>query len=210
MDALQKEGVKKTAVERALAVLVEQSKVNKKEYGKAKIFLLAQDALQLPDDQDIAHTDSQINLLSQELVQTKDRIAQHRQRATALKAEYTLQEALLRVSSFEQQLQKKSDKREQLGDGSALLSKEDKLLIDMQYYDTRTAWKKYRSLVNNILDQIGEGTGKKKSELTEEIGIETDEDVSVNFADFPEIANPLRTNKCSSSSRSAKRRRRGD
>lgn len=189
MDALQKEGVKKTAVERALATLVENGQVNKKEYGKAKIFLLAQDKLDLPDAEDMASTDAELRTLSEKLNGLNSAIEEKKGRLAHLKSQYTFEGASERVEKLSDELTTKLARRERLGDGSALMSKEEKLNVEKAYSDMRLLWKKYSSLVKGIVDQISEATGKKRSELYEEIGVETDEDVNVNFAEFPEIGN---------------------
>lgn len=192
MDALQKEGVKKTAVERALATLVENGQVNKKEYGKAKIFLLAQDKLDLPDAEDMASTDAELRALSERKCELDGTIEENRSRLAHLKSQYTLENATERVQVLTDELTTKLARRERLGDGSALMSKEDKLNVEKAYSEMRSMWKKYSSLVKGIVDQISEATGKKRSELYEDIGIETDEDVKVNFTDFPDIDHSLK------------------
>lgn len=207
VDALQKEGVKKTAVERSLATLVETGKVKKKEYGKAKIFLLAQDQLELPDAKDMASTDAEMRTLSQRLTQVNSNIDEKRERVAQLKSQYTLEGATQLISKLEDELTLKMAKRERLGDGSALMSKEEKAGIEKAYYDVRSLWKKYHVLVKSIVDQIGEATGKKRSELYEEIGIETDEEAKVDIADFPEIENPLKAKRGVAQGRSASAKR---
>lgn len=207
VDSLQKHGVKKTAVERSLATLVEKGDVNKKEYGKAKIFLLAQDKLKLPDSQDAAATDVDLRTLTETLSETEGRLGTLRDRTAYLKGQLTLEEVTQRLNKLEDQLVSKSAKRERLGDGSSLMSKEEKANGDKRYYDIRQLWKKYKRLVKEVLDQISEATGKKISELNEDIGIETDEDVNVKFTDFPDIPNPLKANRTQPSNRIAKRHR---
>lgn len=207
VDALQKQGVKKTAVERALATLVEKGQVNKKEYGKAKVFLLAQDKLELPNAEDVTSLDKQVSDLVGKLNQCNQRVALKSEDATSLKSQYTLQDAKKRVDFLEGEIALKTSKRSKLGDGSMLFSKEEKLAIDKSYYDLRLLWKRYRGLVNRIIDQISEGTGKKKSELNGEIGIETDEDVNVNLHEFVEIANPSAVRKGGLLDRNGKRQR---
>lgn len=187
--------MKKTAVERALATLVEKGQVIKKEYGKAKIFLLAQDKLDQPNTEDIASSDAKIRELTSEYEQCSQNLSSKREKVASLKSQYTLQDAKKRVESLEDELASKTAKRAQLGDGSMLMSKEEKLAIDKSYFDLRSLWKKYKALAASVLDQISEGTGKRKEELREEIGIETDEDVNVNLTDFVEVANPKTTRK---------------
>lgn len=184
--------MKKTAVERSLASLVEDGLVNKKEYGKAKIFLLRQDTLDLPDDIESASTDAQLHDLTSQLQTLSQELSQKRERIAHLKSQYTLDDAMQRLTKLREDLETKQERRQRLGDGSALMSKQDKLQLDMGYFRVRAAWKKYLKLVRDIVDQIAEASGKKRGELYEEIGIETDEDANVNLMDMPEIDNPMK------------------
>lgn len=193
VDALQKQGVKKTAVERALASLVEQGAVNKKEYGKAKIFLLAQERLDLPDASDLEQLESDLRSLSEQLAATKERVAALRTTASSLRAQPTLREARARADAAKEKLEEQRSKRERLGDGSSLISRDEKLALDKAYYDKRALWKKYRGIVKGVVEQVAEASGRKPAELKEEMGYEADEDVDVAFADFPDIANPMKT-----------------
>lgn len=47
-DALQKDGLKKAAVEKCLKSLSDADKITVKEYGKAKIYLAKQDNFEIP------------------------------------------------------------------------------------------------------------------------------------------------------------------
>lgn len=207
VDALQKEGVKKTAVERSLAALVEKGQVHKKEYGKAKIFILDQSHLELPDADDIAETDARLRTLTETLQSVQQRLGSKRERVAELRAQLTLEEAQEKVRNLQDDLTTKRARRERLGDGSALMSKEDKVGIDKEYGSMRTAWKKYSRMVKEIIDQIGEATGKTKKDLYEEVGVETDEEVKVNICDFPEVTVAKRGSGGAGRSDSAKRQR---
>eukprot|EP00958_Prasinococcus_capsulatus_P006708 scaffold625_cov420-Prasinococcus_capsulatus_cf.AAC.61 len=58
-DAFQKFGIKKTAIERALAELATQGKVVCKEYGKAKVYLAEQEGLATLSSEEIAQLDAE-------------------------------------------------------------------------------------------------------------------------------------------------------
>lgn len=209
VDALQKHNVKKTAVERSLASLVEQGIVTKKEYGKAKIFILAQDKIQLPDPDEVKELDDEIKSLATDLQQAEDRVAAQRAHLASLKAEYTLEGARERSEQLEKDIKQKEEKRALLGDGSKLMSKEDKLKLEQTYYNTKTMWKKYKRIVKDIAGHIGEATGKKDKELFEEMDVDTDEAVNVKISDFPDIQNPSKKQRrlSSSNNKAIKRQR---
>lgn len=207
VDALQKHNVKKTAVERSLASLIEKGKVSKKEYGKAKIFIVRQDSIEMPDEDEMVNLDTEIKTLNTQLTDVTARTNKLQDELALLNKEYTLEEARKRDEELTNELAKKEQKREGLGDGSKLISKDDKFKMDHTYYNVRSLWKKYKRIVIDITDQIGEATGKKNAELHEEIGIETDEAVNVNISDFPEIQNPLKTKRTIPATCAPKRQR---
>lgn len=207
VDALQKNGVKKTAVERSLASLVEKGTVSKKEYGKAKIFILAQDKIELPDPEEVKQLDEEIKSLTDDLSQATERVNAHRTKLSALKKEYTLEEAKARNAQLAAELTEKDAKRNALGDGSKLTSKEDKLKLEQNYYDTKLLWKRYKRIVKDIAGHIGEATGKKNSELFEDMAVETDESVNIKISDFPDIQNPSKSRRVANPKRAIKRQR---
>lgn len=207
VDALQKHNVKKAAVERSLAMLVEKGKVSKKEYGKAKIFIVRQDKIDMPDDDDMVKLDAEIKTLTSHLTDAAARTEKMQGELVLLNKEYTLEEARKRNEELTNELDKKEEKREALGDGSELVSKDDKLKMDHTYYNVRSLWKKYKRIVTDIANQIGEATGKKNAELYEEMGIETDKAVNVDISDFPEIQNPLKTKRSTTAMCAPKRQR---
>lgn len=194
VDALQKFNVKKTAVERSLASLVEKASVTKKEYGKAKIFIASQQSIKLPDPDEVKSLDEKIATLTTQSEELTQNLNGHRCRISDLASQLTLTQAKEQVAKLEQDLQRKEKKLKSLGDGSALMSKEDKQKLELSYYKVRTTWKKYKRMVTDITEQISEGMGTKPKDLYEQIGIETDEEMKMQLADFPEITNPAKRN----------------
>lgn len=207
VDSLQRHGVKKTAVERSLASLVEKGSVSKKEYGKAKIFILRQDKIDLPDPEEVSRLDAEVNTLTAELTDVTERNENLQSALTALKQEYTLDQAKARDGHLADELARKEEKRSTLGDGSKLMTKEDKLKLENDYYNIRALWKKYMRIVTEIVNQIGEAMGKKNSELFEDMGIETDESVNIKISDFPDIQNPMKVRRLANPNRAIKRQR---
>lgn len=206
VDALQKEGVKKTAVERSLASLVEKKTVTKKEYGKAKIFILAQQHIALPDPDEVARLETELVAHAKELEDTTTRVSAMKERLANLGGQLTTDDAKEKVSALEKQLESKSKKREALGDGSALVTADEKHKLELSYYTMKSLWKKYRRIVKDITDMVGEATGQKAKMLHEEMDLETDEEAGVSPNDFPDIENPAKRRK-ESQTRPGKKRR---
>ncbi|CAN8074391.1 unnamed protein product [Agarophyton chilense] len=192
VDSLQKSGVKKTAVERSLASLVEKKLVTKKEYGKAKIFIASQDIIEIPNPDEVKRLDEEISELQEQLSSISGETDQLSGVASALRAELTLDEAKKRTKELIEETEQKEQKLASLGDGSSLMSKEDKEKLELFYYQARSLWKKYKRIVTDITDAIGEASGKKLEELFEELGIDSDAAANVKLSDFPDMKNPVK------------------
>lgn len=195
VDSLQKAGIKKTAAERSLASLVEKKLVTKKEYGKAKIFIAAQELINIPSQEEVDELDAEIKKLQEELSSVSGQVDELSKNANRLRSELTLEEAKEKAAELNEAIEAKEKKIRSLGDGSTLMSKEDKQKLELSYYHARSLWKKYRRIVTDITDAVGEASGKKRSELFEELAIESDEAANVKLGDFPEIANPAKRQK---------------
>jgi 26S proteasome regulatory subunit, ATPase 3, interacting protein len=192
VDALQKFGVKKTGVERALAALVAKGVVSKKEYGKMSIFILAQDKLELPDQGETEVTDIEIKDLSGKIQVLGEDISNLREQIARLQSIRTLEEAREELQRLESEISTKEAKLEKVGDGSELIDEEEKLQLETAYFKVFSAWKKRKSMVRNVADLIGESSGMKAKDFYSEVGVETDEDVNIDIAQFPEIKNPCK------------------
>lgn len=192
VDSLQKSGIKKAAVERSLASLVEKKLVSKKEYGKAKVFIAAQDAIDISDAEEIKRLEDELKSRRGELQEASERVNQLRKETNILTNEYTMDESKEMLSKLSSKLEQKKRKRGLLGDESNLISKDDKTKLEYSYYQARSLWKKCRRIVSDITDAIGEASGKKRTELFEELSIESDEAANVSLKEFPEISNPAK------------------
>lgn len=207
VDALQRSGVKKTAVERSLASLVSKGTITKKEYGKAKIFIVSQVSFVPPDADELRHLDEQLADTTARLATLQERVGEMEAVLADLKQQLTFAEATARSELLADEMRAKEAKLDTLGDGSTLVTKEEKVRWEMEYYKVRNLWKKYKSLITDITDQISEATGQKPSELHEQMGIETDESVDIQISHFPDIRNPLKSTRTTSSTRVVKRLR---
>lgn len=184
--------MKKTGAERALASLVAQGTIHKKEYGKSNIFILSQDKLELPDVEETAAVDEETKQLSTRTAELDESIGGLRARVAELNGTLSLDDAQAELERVSAVAAEKEEKLSRLGDGSALMTKEDKLKVETKYFTLLAAWKSRKKLVKNIADMVGESSGMKPSEFYETVGVEVDEEVDVNIANFPQIENPAK------------------
>jgi hypothetical protein len=207
VDSLQRQGIKKTGAERALASLVSQGVVHKKEYGKSNIFILSQSNLELPDADATAAVDEEIKTLTARTAELDEAIGGLRVRSSELSSILSLDDARAEMERLSAVVSEKEAKLARLGDGSSLLTKEDKLKVETKYFGLLSAWKSRKKLVKNIADIVGESSGMKTKEFYEKVGVELDEDVGVNIVDYPHIDNPARAARNAQGGRPTKRLR---
>lgn len=206
VDALQADSIKKSGVERSLAALVEAGEVTRKEFGKTKLYLQCQAKISLPDEETAAAEVSEVETLSKKVEELDAQIARLRGTESGLKHTLTLDAARAELAEVEKDVCEKKAELEALGDPDELPTEEDKRKVEINYYKCRTAWKKRKKTVKNIVDTISENMGKKPAELMEIIGLETDKDVGADLAEFKDIADPSKAKK-KGSKPAAKRRR---
>lgn len=190
VDALQTAGVKKAGAERALASLLAKGTVTKKEYGKINIFLLAQSTILLPDTAEMETVDAEVKDLTAKIHSLDEELAGLNSHVAELQSVRTLSEAIEENKKIDAEIAAKEAKLAMLGDGSALLTKEQKFEVESAYYQLLTAWKKRKKIVKNISDVIGESSGMKTQDFYEEVGVELDEDSHCTMEDFPDIPDP--------------------
>lgn len=192
VDSLQKSGLKKTGAERALASLVAKGTVHKKEYGKSNIFILSQGGLELPDAEEAAAVDAEVKELTARVGELGETLGGLRGRVSELQGTLSLDEAVAELERVTAVVAAKEERLSKLGDGSRLLSKEDKLAVEAKYFALLSAWRTRKRLVKNVADAIGESCGMKAKEFYGTVGVETDEDAGVDLAGFPQVENPAK------------------
>ncbi|KAA8497425.1 Homologous-pairing protein 2-like [Porphyridium purpureum] len=192
VDALQKDGVKKKGVETALAALVEDGAVMVKEYGKAKIYLAAQQAIELPSPEEMHAIDEQIKAKDAELkALVKSSEEQHRVNA-ALKSQMTEQEARQELLKLEADAHDMHAKLDKLGDPANLISAEQMQAVGVKLFKAKALWKKRRRQATDIVETFCESMNKKPSVLCEELCVERDEDVGVALQNVPNGEDPTK------------------
>lgn len=207
VDSLQREGIKKAAAERALASLVSKGSLHRKEYGRANIFIVSQEGIDLPDADEAAAVDDEIKALTAASAEADERIAALRARSAQLGGTLSVEEATAEVARLDEVIEEKKARREVCGDASNLMSKEDKLKAEAAYFLYLSAWKKRKKMVKNIADAIGESSGMKPSEFYEKVGVEDDEAAGVALADFPQIEDPTKAARKAGVKRPVKRQK---
>jgi len=195
VDALQKENIKKAAVERALASCLAAETVVAKEYGKAKVYMCSQSGIELPSPEEMAEMDANISTLGARLKELDAEAQEIMALNQALKVELTEEQAAEKVAENEKLIAIMQEKLEKLGDGSNLISREEMEKIELKLFKAKAEWKKRKRLANDVVDQISEGMNKKPKLLAQEIGLELDEEIGVSIDNLPAASDPTKKRK---------------
>uniref|UniRef100_A0A7S3EN79 Homologous-pairing protein 2 winged helix domain-containing protein n=1 Tax=Rhodosorus marinus TaxID=101924 RepID=A0A7S3EN79_9RHOD len=137
VDGLQSKGLKKTACERALNVLVENGNVTLKEFGKAKIFLCRQDSIEIPDEQEMLQMDSEITHKAHELKQLTEKRQVLEKQISALNTAISLSDAISKCDQLSEEIAESKRKLDAMGPESEQVTEEEKKRVEDQYKKMR-------------------------------------------------------------------------
>lgn len=181
-SSLQREGVGKSAVEKALDQLVKENKIFMKLNGKQKIYCLIQpDSATAEDQKEIQSIDEEMLETNLVLRQVEDKFKESEVELKMLRGSISTEEAKIKVIEIEKavaELKSKLDKLSSKNVGSNLSEKE-KEQVKKDYEKVTKEYRKRKRLCMDILDSILENYPKPKKALFEDIGIETDESVNM-------------------------------
>ncbi|GFT06153.1 homologous-pairing protein 2 homolog [Nephila pilipes] len=169
----------KTAVMKALEILVNDGKVKEKTYGKQKIYFVDQNEFANSDNADLMRMDAEINNMTNTLNDLQKQIKVAESQLDAIDKSLTTEEAELELEKIKNELPQLRLKLESLESNTGRISPEEKNAL----YEARKKyckeWQKRKRLANDMLDAILEGYPKTKKHLFEEVGMETDGDLKV-------------------------------
>lgn len=171
-----KTGLKKGAVERALAELVEKQHATCKEYGKSKIYITKQANISLPSDEEMKALDAQLGERTNELDEVSAKCQHFQGELQRLVAEPRTADAQSRVQQLQTEIidaKARCAKWEQRAGG---YDESKRRLILKNHQAALRAWKRRKHLVKSIVQQMADGMERRPSDLSIEMGIEEDKE----------------------------------
>lgn len=174
----------KTAVQKALDELVSQNKIIEKIYGKQKVYcILQQDENTDPEamNTEIAKMDKDIMILTDMLQTNEQKIKNGEHELKNLLNSLTNEEARIEIGKLEKESTKLKEKLRVLSENASPISPEDKEKVEKVHTKNMKEYRKRKRICSDIVDSILEGYPKRKKDLVEEMGLETDEDVGCNI-----------------------------
>ena len=183
-------------VKRTLARLAEEGTLKVKQYKKALIYVVNQDSFDKPSDEELAAMDVQIKELKEEISALDSDIVNLAGRNKFLNDQMSNEDLAADVERLREEAEAKRAKLESLQSSDRELLTEaaiDKL--EILYRNAHRAWKKRKRMVKDCIDLICDQSGKKPKDMMEVMGIETDEEVGVDYATLPPPTRPKKRQK---------------
>ncbi|XP_026815943.1 homologous-pairing protein 2 homolog isoform X2 [Rhopalosiphum maidis] len=177
---LQRQGIGKSAVEKALDQLVKEDKIFMKLNGKQKIYCVVQPDSTAEDQKEIQLIDEELAKTTEALREVERKYKQSEIEVKTLQGTYSTEEAKRKVSEMEKIVSELKSKLDKMSKTSGnVVSSKDKEKVKKEYETVTKEYRKRKRMCTDILDSILENCPKPKKALFEEIGIETDESVGM-------------------------------
>ncbi|KAH9316733.1 hypothetical protein KI387_025360, partial [Taxus chinensis] len=185
-DALQKYGLKKTAVQKALDALAEGGQISFKEYGKQKIYIARQDQFSIPNTDELDQMKKENEKLQKTLAAETNAINEVEGEIRALEANLTLEQIREKEIKLRHEVCEMETKLNILREGTVLVKPEERKKVQDTYNEKINQWRRRQRAFKELWGTITENMPKDLKEFKEELGIETDEDVGVSFQAYSE------------------------
>jgi len=171
----------KTAVEKSLETLSEDGKIDKKTYGKQKVFAPCQSKYGDYNENELKGLDCNIKELQEELTLLSSQVKKKDNELNGLSSQIKTEDAVAAIENLIKENEVLKDRIQKLKTGTVLITKGERKKIFENKEKNVSHWRKRKRLTTDIVDSILEGYPKSKKDLLEEVGMETDEEVGVSF-----------------------------
>lgn len=170
----------KSAIQKGLDDLVSKGKVLEKVYGKQKVYCIVQNDQNVDPDKlrdEMDQMEKTILNLSETLQSQEQKIKNTEFELKNLANSMTTEEAKKEKEKLEKEVDRLKTKLKALSEVGTPISPEEKSRIEKEHEKYMKEYRKRKRICMEIIDSILEGYPKKKKDLIEELGIETDEEV---------------------------------
>ncbi|XP_009770595.1 homologous-pairing protein 2 homolog [Nicotiana tabacum] len=186
-DSLQKFNLKKAPIQKVLDNLCDSGKISFKEYGKQKIYLARQDQFDIPDSEELNKMKEENANLQEKLDEQKKATSEVEAEIKSLQSNLTLEEIHAKEAKLRKEVDEMEKKLIKLRGGVTLVSPEERKAIEGLYSEALNQWRRRKRMFRDVWDAITENSPKNPKEFKEELGIENDDDVGVDFQSFADL-----------------------
>ena len=172
----------KTVVQKALDSLVDSGQITCKLCGKtSKLYFAKQEGKDVATKEQLIELDTHIDSLQDKLEELTKKADELRAKRDVLASTRTLQELRDYRVQIEQDVEKARIRKDELIELSQGITPEEAAKMIKQFSDRCDQWKQRKSKCIEIIDALCEASDKKRSELIEEVGLETDESCNIQL-----------------------------
>lgn len=179
-SSVQRQGVGKSAVDKALDQLVKEKKIVMKLNGKQKIYCAMQPDSAAEDQKEIQLIDEELLKINETLRNVELKYKQSELEVKALQGTLSTEEVERQVAEKKEIVAALKLQLDQLAQNTGnVVSEKDKHQVKKDYENITKEYRKRKRMCVDILDSILENCPNTKKALFEEIGVETDESVGM-------------------------------
>jgi len=171
----------KPVIQRVIDQLVAENKLSEKVNGKQKCYVFNQNDMPSASEDELVLLDKECATLAETLASKQDELKQLDSKVKKLNSALTSQEAEEKLAVLEEEILEMEERLDKLKNETVLITPEEKAKINKGLESAVATWRKRKRMCMNALDSILESWPKKKKDLLDEIGIETDESVGAVF-----------------------------
>ncbi|KAJ3293367.1 PSMC3 interacting protein [Rhizoclosmatium sp. JEL0117] len=176
----------KTLVGKILDKLVEEKEITGKAFGKTMVYFANQDASDVPSTEEMREMDLQIASLKEEAAALKAENSAKEKALTSLLNTAKTADLQAQLDQLDAENEKLEERLQALRSGTRKLTVEDKNRADKKLDANRKEWRVRRKYFKDAWNMMNESmTRQQANDILEEIGIETDEMVGVDFDKDP-------------------------
>jgi len=171
----------KPLIQRVLDQLVAESKLKEKINGKQKAYFANQDDMPSHNDEQLAQLNADSTKLAETLSKAQEQLKALESQVRKLNSSLTSQKAVARLTELEAQNTEMEERLQKLENEQELVDPVEKAQRKKRREVALTHWKKRKRMCTDALDSVLESWPKKKKDLFDQVGIETDQDVGVTM-----------------------------
>ncbi|XP_047257709.1 homologous-pairing protein 2 homolog [Capsicum annuum] len=154
-----------------------------KSVASLKIYLARQDQFNIPDSEELNKMKEENANLQEQLIEQKKAISEVEAEMKSLQSNLTMEEIQAKESKLRKEV---GDEKKHMNLVFQHNLKKDRLAIEGLYSEALNQ-RRRRKRIRDVWDAITENSPKNPKEFKEELGVEYDEDVGVNFQSFADL-----------------------
>lgn len=169
----------KTMAQRVIDSLVQEGKLREKVKGKQKLYYLNQDDMEVAKDGELAILDKELEVLNEENQKLDKQLKAKQSELSRLQTQPTMKELDVKIPSLTTEVKKLETRLKSIKEATSGCDPQETARMKKEFEKFKKEWSGRRRTAQEMIGFMAETTGKNRSELIEELGLETDEEAGV-------------------------------